>query len=116
MMATALRLDTRRDDDDTVVVTATGEIDLSNVEAFSAALVSAARENATPAAITVDLSAVKYLDSSAINVLFTHAEAVKRLRLIVHPFLVPVLKISGLSELAALETASGDGNNPHERG
>lgn len=112
-MATALQLDTHRGDDGRVVVTATGEIDLSNVDAFSKALVRAIDGKTQQAALTVDLSAVKYLDSSAINALFTHAENVDHLHLIVHPFLMPVLNISGLNELAELEPASGDGDSDH---
>ena len=53
------------------------------------------------------MSAVKYLDSAGINVLFNHADEVDRLHLIVHPFLVRVLTITGLSEIATVEPASG---------
>ena len=52
--------------------------------------------------MTVDLSAVEYLDSGGINVLFTHAD---HIRVIVKPLLIPVLKISGLSELTTVESA-----------
>lgn len=109
-MATALTLDTNRGDDGRVVVTARGEIDLSNVDTFSKALVGAIDGVSPPPVLTVDLSAVKYLDSSAINALFRHAESVDQLRLIVHPFLMPVLNISGLNELAELEPAAQDGS------
>ena len=61
--------------------------------------------------ITVDLSAVKYLDSAGINVLFKHADEIDRLHLIVHPFLLRVLTISGLSEIATVQPAPApDGN------
>ena len=53
--------------------------------------------------ITVDLSAVKYLDSAGINVLFEHADQVDGLHLIVHPLLIRVLTISGLTEIANVE-------------
>jgi anti-anti-sigma factor len=103
-MATPLTLNTYPGDDGTPKVTAAGEIDLSNVDVFTQTLTSAvatARD-----AITVDLGAVKYVDSAAINALFMLADKVRHLRLIVHPFLMRVLTISGLTELAAVEPAS----------
>lgn len=106
-MATPLKLTTDRDADGTPVVVAQGEIDLSNIAAFSEALTSATAGTRGP--VTVDMRAVKYLDSSGINALFTHADEVDRLRLIVHPFLVRVLNISGLSEIADVEPAPDSG-------
>ncbi|MGK2882379.1 MAG: STAS domain-containing protein [Mycobacterium sp.] len=109
-MATALILDTNRGDDGTVVVTAAGEIDLSNVDTFNATLARASETANGTSPLIVDLTAVQYLDSSAINVLFAHADRVDRLILIVHPLLMPVLNISGLSALADLESApAGEG-------
>ena len=55
--------------------------------------------------ITVDLSEVKYLDSSGINALFQHANEIDGLHLIVHPFIIRVLMISGLSEIATVIAA-----------
>jgi len=52
--------------------------------------------------LVVDLSAVAYLDSAGVNVLFSHAE---HIRVIAHPFLVRLLDISGFSELASVEAA-----------
>jgi anti-anti-sigma regulatory factor len=52
--------------------------------------------------LTVDLSAVEYLDSAAINALFRRADHID---LIAHPALMPVLAISGLSELVTIESA-----------
>nr|WP_274535237.1 SpoIIE family protein phosphatase [Pseudofrankia asymbiotica] len=61
--------------------------------------VSAAAAEATP--VVVDLTAVDYLDSGAINALFVHAE---HLHLICNPILLPALRISGLTELATVES------------
>ncbi|MCV7101029.1 STAS domain-containing protein [Mycobacterium palustre] len=102
-MATSLTLDTTRNDE-SVVLVAAGEIDLSNVDAFNTALTTAATEAAdADNTVTVDLSAVEYLDSAAVNALFARAD---RISLIAHPLLMPVLTISGLTELVAVEPAS----------
>lgn len=53
-------------------------------------------------ALLVDLSAVEYLDSAAINTLAAHAD---RIELVAHPILMPVLRISGLTELTTIESA-----------
>jgi anti-anti-sigma factor len=102
-MATPLTLHTGRDADGGLRVVAVGEIDLSNVAEFTEALVTASAGQRTP--LTVDMSEVKYLDSAGINVLFDHADDVDRLHLIVHPFLMRVLTISGLTEVATVEPA-----------
>ncbi|AFM16430.1 anti-anti-sigma regulatory factor (antagonist of anti-sigma factor) [Mycolicibacterium chubuense NBB4] len=103
-MATPLRLSTDRRDDGTVVLRAVGELDLSNIEIFSEALSGAVDEGAERNPVRVDLSAVDYLDSGAINVLFNHATAID---LVVNPILLPVLKISGLTDVIAVEPAPG---------
>ncbi|TPG34923.1 STAS domain-containing protein [Mycolicibacterium hodleri] len=104
-MATPLSLNTDRDADGEPRVVAVGEIDLSNIAVFTEALAAASGGTRRP--ITVDMSGVKYLDSAGINVLFNHADEVDRLHLIVHPFLVRVLTITGLSEIATVEPADG---------
>jgi anti-sigma B factor antagonist len=103
-MATPLSLNTDRGVDGTPRLTAAGEIDISNIDVFSKALTTASEGARGP--ITVDLSAVKYLDSAGINALFRHADEIDRLHLIVHPFLLRVLTISGLSEIATVQPAS----------
>lgn len=90
--------------DGTPRVTATGEIDLSNIATLKRALTDVSGGSRAP--VTIDLGAVKYLDSAAINVLFDHADAVDDLHVIVHPLLVRVLTISGLSKIATVESAS----------
>ena len=101
-MATPLSVDIRVEDDGTAVLSVTGELDLSNVEVFSTAIADAM----TPAShdggvLTIDLTGVEYLDSSAIDVLFANAS---RIRLIVNPILMPVLKVSGLINVTSVET------------
>lgn len=56
--------------------------------------------------MTLDLRAVDYIDSGGINVLFNCAD---HIRLIVKPLLIPVLTISGLTELVSVETAPSMG-------
>jgi anti-anti-sigma factor len=107
MMPTSLTLDTTRRDDGKLMLVAAGEIDLSNIDAFVQALTSASGESPS-GPLTVDLSGVEYLDSAAINALFTHAN---HIHLIAHPILMPILTISGLTELVAVEPASPTSQN-----
>jgi anti-anti-sigma factor len=103
-MATPLTINADRRGDAMVLI-ATGEIDLTNVEAFDAALVEAAAGRDSP--VTVDLSGIEYLDSGGINVLFAHAD---RIQVIANPILMSVLKISGLTDVASVESAGTPGN------
>lgn len=103
-MGTPLSVNTGLRDDGTVVLSATGELDLSNVEVFTAAMadaLSAASQDG--GVLTIDLTGVEYLDSGAINALFGHAD---RIRLMVNPILMPVLTVSGLTDVATVEAAS----------
>jgi anti-anti-sigma factor len=103
-MATPLRLGIDRRDDGTLVLQATGELDLSNIGTFSQELADALTKASTDGGtVTVDLSRVEYLDSGAINALFARAN---HIRLIANPILMPVLKISGLTDVAQVEAAS----------
>ena len=97
---TPLTVHTERGADDQVVVRAAGEIDASNVASFAEALQAGFAE--TVDTLTVDLSAVHYLDSAAINVLVPHAES---LSIVANPVLSRVLQISGLDKLATVRTA-----------
>ncbi|ASW90012.1 STAS domain-containing protein [Mycobacterium marseillense] len=99
-MTSPLTLDTARGSDGKLVLVAVGEIDLSNIDAFTLALSTAA--TGSDGALLVDLSAVEYLDSAAINALAVHAD---RIELVAHPILMPVLKVSGLTELTAIVPA-----------
>ncbi|ARI51646.1 MULTISPECIES: STAS domain-containing protein [Streptomyces] len=89
-MTTPLTLTASRRPDGTSVLTAVGEIDMSNCLSLAAALDDA------PGPLVLDLSDVEYLDSAGLSVLFPHAE---RLELIAGPLLEPVLTISGLTDL-----------------
>jgi anti-anti-sigma factor len=100
-MTTPLTLNIDHRDGGTVALVATGEIDLSNVDTFAQAINDAVAGTGGGEAITVDLTAVEYLDSGAINVLFTYAD---QIRVVVKPLLIPVLKISGLAELTTVES------------
>jgi len=107
-MSTLLTLDTVRSDDGKLALIAAGEIDLSNIDTFTHALTTALAETAgSGGKLTVDLGTVKYLDSAAINVLFTHAD---QIQLIVHPFLIRIFTITGLTELTSVEPASPNGH------
>ena len=101
MMATRLSISTAGRDDGTVVLTATGEIDLSNIDAFTDAL-DAASSTRAGATVTVDLSGVEYVDSGAINVLFAHADHID---VVANPILMPVLKISGLTDVTSVASS-----------
>ncbi|MDR3655575.1 MAG: STAS domain-containing protein [Mycobacterium sp.] len=105
-MPTLLTLDTARRNNGKLVLAAAGEIDLSNIDTFTQALGTAVTETAgSGETLTVDLSAVEYLDSAAINALFVHAE---QIHLIARPLLMSVFTISGLTELASVEPAPTD--------
>jgi anti-sigma B factor antagonist len=109
-MTTPLTLNTGRGADGAPLVIATGEIDLSNIDRFTRALITAGAGARGP--LTIDLSAVKYVDSAGINALFDHAAEVDRLHIIVHPLLVRVLAISGLNKIATVEPAPRSDTHP----
>jgi anti-anti-sigma factor len=100
-MPASLTLDTTRRGDGRLVLTAAGEIDLSNIDAFNQALSRATTEVASRGArLTVDLAAVEYLDSAAINALYSLAD---HIHLIANPVLIRSLTVSGLAELVTIE-------------
>jgi anti-anti-sigma factor len=84
------------------VVTASGDIDLANVNEFSEVLKRAAADSD---AITVDLSDVTYCDSAAVRALFAVA-ATTKLGLIVPATgpIITLLNISGLDRVATVVT------------
>ena len=84
------------------VVTASGDIDLANVNEFQDVLTRAA---AGTDAITVDLSEVSYCDSAAVRALFAVA-ATTKLGLIVPATgpIITLLSISGLDRVATVAT------------
>ncbi|MDT5064186.1 MAG: hypothetical protein QOK02_341 [Mycobacterium sp.] len=99
-MTTPLNLDTTRSKEGTIVLHADGEIDQSNIDTFKQALTAAAETASSGELITVDLSAVEYLDSAAINVLFANSD---HIRLVVHPLVMRILNVSGVTEVASVE-------------
>ncbi|WP_141208802.1 STAS domain-containing protein [Streptomyces griseorubiginosus] len=92
-MTTPLTLTPGRRPDGTLLLTAVGEIDMTNTEALADAL------DTTRGPIVLDLTGVEYLDSAALNVLFTRAD---RVELVATPLLAPVLTISGLTDLTTV--------------
>jgi anti-anti-sigma factor len=102
-MQTSLTLDTKRSKDGQLLLVAAGEIDLSNIDTFKRALITAITKSTSSEMLTVDLAAVEYVDSAAINVLCAHADSIHTL--IAHPLLTNILTISGLTELVTTETA-----------
>jgi anti-anti-sigma factor len=104
-VATSLHLDTARRPEGAVLI-AVGEIDLSNVDAFDAALADATSEAAGRGeTLVVDLSAVEYVDSAAINALFARSE---HIRVVAHPLLMSILAMTGLTELITVDAAAPD--------
>ena len=100
-MSTPLTFRSEHGPDGEQVLVAVGEIDASNVAAFAAALEVGTANGA--GILTVDLSAVDYLDSAAINALAPHAESVQ---IVANPVLMRVLQISGLGELTKIRPSS----------
>ena len=85
------------------IVRAAGDIDLTNVGQFQAALDQAA---ATSSAITADMTAVTYCDSAAIRALFIVA---RQARLTIQvgaagPINETLLRVSGLDQIATVVT------------
>jgi anti-anti-sigma factor len=103
LMSALLTVRTERRNDGTLVLKAAGEIDMSNVDTLAQALTGAVGQagggNET---VTVDLSAVEYLDSAGFNVLYNHAD---RIHVIANPLLMHVFTVSGFTELAQVEPA-----------
>ena len=88
---------------ETAAVRAVGDIDLTNVAQFQAALDQAA---ATSSAITADMTAVTYCDSATIRALFI---AARQARLTIQvaaagPINETLLRISGLDQIATVVT------------
>lgn len=99
-MTTPLTLTPGRRPDGAAVLTAVGEIDMSNTDALSAAL------DEVSGPLVLDLTAVEYLDSAGLSVLFEHAD---NLTLIANPLLAPVLTISGFADIATVHEGEPTG-------
>jgi anti-sigma B factor antagonist len=88
---------------ESAIVRAAGDIDLTNVGQFQAALDHAA---ATSSAITADMTAVTYCDSATIRALFI---AARKARLTIQvstagPINETLLRVSGLDQIATVVT------------
>ena len=92
-MTTPLTITPGRLQDGTPLLKATGEIDMSNSDLLASALAAA------PDRIVIDLTAIEYLDSAGLNILFTHASHIE---LIAGDLLAPVLTMSGLADLVTV--------------
>ena len=102
-MPTQLRLRTARPGHGSGLrLEASGEIDLSNVDELKSALADAVAEiGGSGAELVVDLAEVEYVDSAAINVLSAYADAIHRI--VVHPYLLSTLRVSGVTELVTVD-------------
>lgn len=92
-MTTPLTLTSGRRADGTALLTVAGEIDMSNVEELATAI------DTTEGPLVLDLTAVEYLDSAGLSVLFRYTD---RIELVVTPLLAPVLEITGLADLTTV--------------
>ncbi|CAM5242933.1 anti-anti-sigma factor [Streptomyces spiroverticillatus] len=97
-MTTPLTLTAGHRPDGTALLTASGEVDMSNSATLAEAL-----EKTAGRPLVLDLTAVDYLDSAGLSVLFAHADHVS---LIATPLLTPVLTISGLADLTTVHDAT----------
>ncbi len=93
-------LELARSDDEAPQLVVSGEIDLSNVTAFRAAL-----SEGGDSRLVVDLTGVTYLDSAGIAALFERARR-SELEIVLSPgsVLAPLLEITHLADVATVRT------------
>ncbi|MFI0897580.1 STAS domain-containing protein [Streptomyces sp. NPDC020983] len=96
-MTTPISLSFRTRPDGAVVLSAAGEVDMSNCAELAAAADRAL--GLGPGPLVVDLSAVEYLDSAGLNELLVRAN---RIEIVAPALLGPVLTICGLTELTTV--------------
>jgi anti-sigma B factor antagonist len=96
-MTTPLTLTSDRRPDGAPVLTAIGEIDMSNSAELAAAVETALEQATGP--LLIDLAGVEYVDSAGLSVLLAHAD---RIEVIAGPLLTPVLTICGLADLTTV--------------
>jgi len=102
-MTTRLKLSTRRGSDGTPVVTASAR----STEQRRQLPRRTRPGRPGRGRLVVDLTAVQYLDSAGLTVLFAH---LSRIQLIASPLLAPVLTISGLADITSVrEPGDQDG-------
>jgi anti-anti-sigma factor len=95
-VTTPLDLSARRNADGVTVLTAAGEIDMSNAARFRDALSQAGGDGA---AFIVDLTGVDYLDSAGLTALLPYAP---RVTILATPVLAPVLSVTGLDPVTTV--------------
>lgn len=95
-MTTPLKLSVRPEEDGSTVLTAVGEIDMSNADDFRAALTQAATGEAV---FVADLTGVDYLDSAGLTLLLPYAP---RIKILATAVLGPVLAVSGLEPVTTV--------------
>jgi len=94
----------------TLHITVSGEVDLSNAAAIERELCGAISHQ--PRAVLVDLTALTYLDSAGIRILFTLASLLEPLRImmkLIVPLDSPIrrlIELSGLESFAYLRPES----------
>jgi anti-anti-sigma factor len=98
--------ETSNSDGPRVVLVVTGEIDLTNVDAFRRAVAATADGGG---GLVLDLQGVRYLDSAGVAALFRQAARV-RLEVIVNDLVAPVLRLSALDDVATVRTGSDIGS------
>lgn len=110
-MTTSLTFSSSRRQDGAPVLSATGEIDMSNCAEFAAALDGALGQAAGN--VIIDLTRVEYLDSAALSVLLTRTD---RIELLAGTLLAPVLTISGLGDLTTIAESQSANRVPSRDG
>lgn len=92
-MTTPLTLTPGRGPDGAAVLKVVGEIDMTNTDAFEAAL------DGISGRLVVDLTKCEYLDSAGLSILFSHAS---RIEVVAGPLLAPVMNFSGLTAMVTV--------------
>ncbi|MEU5692980.1 STAS domain-containing protein [Actinosynnema sp. NPDC020468] len=95
-MTTPLRFTSTETAEGTPVLKVSGEIDMSNSDDFNHELRGALAHRTTETPLLVDLTAVDYLDSAALAVLFEHVASIT---VDTNKMLEPILRICGLSDI-----------------
>jgi anti-sigma B factor antagonist len=93
---------TGRRADGTPVLAATGEIDMSNAEAFADALAAALADSPDGGVLVIDLTGIGYLDSAGLSTLFRYAD---RIELVAPRSLGSLLTIAGLTQVTTVHIA-----------
>ena len=95
-MNSPLKLSLQGDGNGAAVLSAVGEIDMSNASGFRDALSQASAKGAE---FTVDLTGVDYLDSAGLTALLPYAN---RIKIIATALLAPVLSVTGLDAVTTV--------------